>query len=44
MTNQLHHTRRGHLISDMVVSFILSTLIVTLPILALLLIMGLRFH
>jgi hypothetical protein len=35
---------RGHLISDMVVSFILSSLIVTLPILALLLIMGLRFH
>jgi hypothetical protein len=44
MTNQLHQTQRGHLISDMVVSFILSTLIVTLPILALLLIMGLRFH
>ena len=44
MTNQLHQTQRGHLISDMVLSFILSSLIVTLPILALLLIMGLRFH
>jgi hypothetical protein len=44
MTNQLHQTQRGHLISDMVVSFILSSLIVTLPILALLLITGLRFH
>ena len=44
MTNQLHQTQRGHLISDMVVTFILSSLIVTLPILALLLIMGPRFH
>jgi hypothetical protein len=44
MTTQLHQTQRGHLISDMVVTFILSSVIVTLPILALLLIMGLRFH
>ena len=42
MTNQVQ--QRGHLTSDMVVSFILSSLIVTLPILALLLIMGFRFH
>jgi hypothetical protein len=44
MTNQLDQTQRGHLIGDMGVSFILSSLIVTLPILALLLIMGVRFH
>jgi hypothetical protein len=44
MTNQLHQTQREHLISDMVVSFILSSLIVSLPILALLLIMELRFY
>ena len=44
MTNQLHQTQRGHLISDIVVTFILSSLIVTLPILALLLIMEPRFH
>ena len=44
MTNQLDQTQRGHLIGDMGVSFILSNLIVTLPILALLLIMGVRFH
>ena len=43
MRNQPHQMH-GHLISDMVISFILSSLIVTLPILALLLIMGLRFH
>ena len=42
MTNQVQ--QRGHLISDMVVSFILCSLIVTLPILALLLIMEPRFH
>ena len=40
MTNQLDQTQSGHLIGDMVVSFIFSSLIVTLPILALLLIMG----
>jgi hypothetical protein len=44
MTNQLDQTQRGHLIGDMLVSFIFSSLIVTLPILALLLIMGVRFH
>ena len=44
MTNQLDQTQSGHLIGDMVVSFIFSSLIVTLPILALLLIMGVRFH
>jgi hypothetical protein len=43
MTNQLDQTQSGHLIGDMVVSFIFSSLIVTLPILALLLIMGVRF-
>jgi hypothetical protein len=42
MTND--QTQRGHFIGDMVVSFILSSLIFTLPILALLLIMGVRFH
>ena len=43
MTNQLDQTQRGHLIGDMVVSFIFSSLIVTLPILALLLIMEFGF-
>jgi hypothetical protein len=43
MATELHQTQRGHFISEMVVSFILFSLIV-LPILALLLIMGLRFY
>jgi hypothetical protein len=44
MTIQLHQTQRGHLISDTVVTFILTSLIVTLPILTLLLIKGFQFH